>query len=159
MASGEGQDVAAIMTRLNKVIHQAALSATFVSLFYGQLSSDGQLVYSNAGHEPPLLIRAGSTAWLDRGGTVLGPIPNAGYEEGIAQLEPGDLLICFTDGIIERENLHGEQYGASRLEQLLLDLADQRPQDVVDAVFDEVIRFGESIVVSDDMTVVAVRRT
>jgi serine phosphatase RsbU (regulator of sigma subunit) len=158
MGAGQGLDVASIVERVNRVICRAALSGTFVSLFYGQLRGDGTLEYCNAGHEPPLLIGAGNLRRLGQGGTVLGPIPTASYEVGEARLEPGDMLVLYTDGIVERENPSGDLYGPERLEHLLPTLRDRSPELVAASILADVDRFAVGRPAQDDMTMVVVRR-
>ena len=158
MGAGQGLDVAAIVERVNRVIWRAALSGTFVSLFYGQLHGDGALEYCNAGHEAPLLIGAGGLRRLVQGGTVLGPIPTASYEAGEVRLEPGDTLVLYTDGIVERENLTGDLYGPERLESLLFGLRSRSAAQVAAAILADVDAFAAGRPAQDDMTLVVVRR-
>lgn len=159
MATGYGQDVVSIVHRLNGVIHQSALSVRFASLFYGQLESNGELRYCNAGHEHPVLVRADSVEILSDGGTVLGPLPGATYAGGTTQLEPGDFLVLFTDGIVERENDEQEPYTNERLERLVTGLRGAAASAIVDAIFEDVDDFAGGVPAVDDMTVVVVRRT
>lgn len=143
---------------LNRVIHRAALSRTFISLYYGELRDDGTLTYCNAGHNPPLLYRGDSFVELDRGGTVLGPFPDARYESAVTALERGDVLVAFTDGVVERENPRGEQFGTRRLEQVIAQTRVARAEEIVSAVRKAVDRFGRGTPQADDLTVVAARR-
>jgi serine phosphatase RsbU (regulator of sigma subunit) len=157
-ATGHGIRVASIVERVNAVIQHAALSGTFVSLFYGQLSDDGTLEYCNAGHELPLLVGRETIRRLDVGGTVLGPVPTARYESGTASLEPGDMLVLYTDGIPERMNASGDFYGPYRIERLVSRLLDQSARLVATSVLAEVDAFAGGVPAQDDMTVVVVRR-
>jgi serine phosphatase RsbU (regulator of sigma subunit) len=156
--AGSGIRVASIVERVNAVIQHAALSGTFVSLFYGQLSDDGTLEYCNAGHELPLLVGRETIRRLDVGGTVLGPVPTARYESGMVSLEPGDMLVLYTDGIAERMNASGDFYGSDRIERLVSRLLDQSAQLVATSVLAEVDAFAGGVPAQDDMTVVVVRR-
>jgi sigma-B regulation protein RsbU (phosphoserine phosphatase) len=157
-AAVSGIRVASIVERVNAVIQHAAISGTFVSLFYGQLSNDGTLEYCNAGHDLPLLVGMGTIRRLDVGGTVLGPIPTARYESGTVTLEPGDMLILYTDGIAERMNASGDFYGTDRIERLASRLLDQSAQLVATSILAEVDAFAGGVPAQDDMTVVVVRR-
>lgn len=158
MGAGPELDVATTVQRVNRVIWRAALSGTFVSLFYGQLRGDGALEYCNAGHEAPWLIGAGGLQRLDQGGTVLGPIPTATYEVGQAQLQPGDLLVLYTDGIVEREDASCDLYGPERLERLLPGLRGRPAEQVAAAILADVDAFAGGKPAQDDMTLVVVRR-
>ena len=95
---GTGRDFKIVRTveRLNQIIHQSRLTSRFVSLFYGELETDGTLIYVNAGLHPPIFLRAdGSVRYLTEGGSVLGPLPDATYTRGYLTMEPGDVLLAF----------------------------------------------------------------
>ena len=157
-ASGLGLGVASIVERVNGVVRHATLSGTFVTLFYAQLSEGGALEYCNAGHDAPLLLTAGALRRLDVGGGVLGPFPGARYESGRTRLEPGNVLVLYTDGIVERRNTSGEFYGTERLTRLLPGLSRRRARDVVAAILADVEDFAEGRPAQDDMTVMVIRR-
>jgi serine phosphatase RsbU (regulator of sigma subunit) len=150
--------VPSIVERVNQVIRQAAVSGTFVSLFYGQLFRDGTIEYCNAGHEHPLLLGKSRTRRLDVGGTVLGPVPTAQYDGGTATLEPGEMLVLFTDGIPERRNVAGDAFGLDRIERLASRIVDQPAQRVAASLLAEVDLFAAGEPAQDDMTVLVVRR-
>ncbi len=155
--------------RLNDIIHQSTLTSRFVSMVYGELEKTGNFTFVNAGHPPPYLLRAdGRTIALNAGGTVLGPVPGATYERGFERLEPGDVLLLYTDGVVEtrgwpaeaqegRSTAKLQEYGVERL----LDLArkhQKRPaRELVDAVFEDLVAFRAGRPVADDVTLVVVR--
>jgi len=145
------------MERLNRVIHHAELSSNFISLFYCILQLDGSVRYCNAGHNPPLLLKGGQLQELRAGGLVLGPDPAAEYSRGEVLMKRGDMLVLYTDGIIEAENPSGEQFGTGRLGDVILASGDALAPDVVSGVFQAVDGFAEGCRQRDDMTVVAVR--
>jgi sigma-B regulation protein RsbU (phosphoserine phosphatase) len=151
--------ITATLEKLNKVVGRSALASKFISLFYGELETNGNLVYSNAGHAPPLLWNGSEFEELTRGGTVLGPIPETLYERGYATLSPGSILLAYTDGITEAENRSGEAFGTERLRELLRrgTWTDARP--LVEAVFGAVREFSGNDIPEDDQTVMAVIRT
>ena len=101
--------------RLNRILCDVTPVRKFISLFYGVLDNfDHRLTYCNAGHNPPLLIRTdGTSAELGSTGAVLGQFPQWNYEQGVRQLERGDTLLLFTDGLVEacdaEENAFGEE--------------------------------------------------
>lgn len=104
-----------LANRLNQILCANTAPNKFVTLFYGVL--DGRrLTYTNAGHNPPILIRAnGELARLERGGAVLGVFPDWVYQLGEITLASGDRLVLFSDGITEAENSDSEQFGEERL--------------------------------------------
>jgi len=157
--AGEDAEIGETVQRLNRVIHQAALSSKFVSLFYGRFSTDGDLAYCNAGHNSPLLMRSGSCSELTPGGPVLGPIPGARYEHGNEHLETGDTVVMFTDGVVERENHSGEPFGTDRLRRLLDAGYEKSAERLVEQICASVDSHARELPPSDDMTVVVIRKT
>jgi serine phosphatase RsbU (regulator of sigma subunit) len=108
-----------LLQTFNNVVCQITGGHRFISLFYGKLSPQSHsLEYTNAGHNPPLVIRAGTDpSPLDKGGPVLGVLPNSHYESEKISLRQGDVLVLYTDGAVEAENPAGEQYSAERLSE------------------------------------------
>lgn len=143
--------------RVNRVVARSALASRFITLFYCEIESSGNLIYCNAGHPPALLFREGKITHLDLGGLVLGPQPDASYERGFERFLPGSILLLYTDGIIEAESAEGDSFGIPKLEQLLLDSKNLSSSQIVNRIFEEVNRFSPKARV-DDQTVVVVRR-
>jgi len=145
--------------RLNRVIHRSALSSRFISLFYGELEPNGNFLYTNAGHNPPLLRRQKQFFELTQGGLVLGPNPDARYERGYVGLVEGDLIVMFTDGVTECENPAGKMFGLARLRNLIRRLhAGAAASQIVEGIFAEADRFAAGAPQRDDMTVVVIRK-
>jgi phosphoserine phosphatase RsbU/P len=103
--------------RLNRILCEIAPVGKFVSFFYGVLDSkDNRLTYCNAGHNPPVLVRAGGTSCeLNAAGAVLGQFPDWVYEQSDVQLQRGDRLMLFTDGLVEAGDGEDEPFGEDRL--------------------------------------------
>jgi sigma-B regulation protein RsbU (phosphoserine phosphatase) len=150
--------VAEVFARLNRVIHRSNLSSRFVSLFYGELDAGGNVVYVNAGHPPALLFTRDRTLELETGGTVIGPLPEARFRHGLARLEPGDVLVLCTDGILERRDRAGDFFGRERLEGVVREAWGQAAGAVLERVFEAARVFGKTRHWEDDATVVVVRR-
>ena len=89
------------LARVNQALIRRSVEARFATAFYGVLGPTGALTYCNAGHNPPLLLRANSVERLEQGGLILGLFEHATFEEATVQLQPGDLLITFSDGVTE----------------------------------------------------------
>jgi serine phosphatase RsbU (regulator of sigma subunit) len=159
MGMNEKSRVSRTVERLNRVIHRAALSSKFVSLFYGEFGPGGTLSYCNAGHNPPLLQRGTTLRPLERGGLILGPNPATRYAQGQVRMQSGDVVVLYTDGLTERENSLGRQYGLARLKRILREMPDAPPRQRVEEIFTDGDRYAEGAALQDDMTVVAVRRT
>src|SRR4051812_8813011 len=92
--------------------------ATFYFALYDERAN--QLTYTNAGHLAPVLLRGNIIETLDSTGTVVGAFPIAKYVEKTVNLGPGDVLVAYTDGIVEPENAYGEMFGEDRLKDLLI---------------------------------------
>jgi len=148
-----------VFTKLNRVIHRSTLSSRFISVFYGELEQNGNLIYVNAGHQPPLLFSAEKVVELTTGGTVIGPLPEVRFHRGVAYLDPGDLLVMCTDGILERRSRDGTFFGEERLRELVRARRNASAADLMAAIFEAAEAFGAGRAWEDDATVVVVRRT
>jgi serine phosphatase RsbU (regulator of sigma subunit)/HAMP domain-containing protein len=147
-----------VLERLNAVLTRDADTGMFVSLFYGVLDPEARtLRCANAGHLPPLLLRAGApgAAPLEARGILLGVDPEARYPVVEMRVEPGDLLVLFTDGITEARNAAGEQFGDGQLAALLASLRHATPEDIVDRVMDFVTRWTSTGPADDQALVIA----
>jgi len=156
--------IAHVFAKLNRVIHRSRLSSRFVSVFYGELEADGNLVYVNAGHPPPILFfrapKPGQPADLElnAGGTVVGPLPEVRFRRGFARIRSGEVLVMCTDGILERPDASGEFFGTERLRQVVLDNRGASAQQILDRLYETVMAHGTDRPWDDDATVVVVRR-
>jgi sigma-B regulation protein RsbU (phosphoserine phosphatase) len=161
--NGRGKTVlsaASLVSRLNQQLYAFTPPEKFAT-FYFALYDDltGLLTYTNAGHLPPVLLRGGSITRLDVTGTVVGAFPFAQYEEASIQLQKGDLLVCFTDGLTEPENEYGEMFGEERLINLVAKHADRPTEEIITTVMDSVREWTSSPELQDDMTMLLARRT
>lgn len=146
-----------IATRLNQVVHASSLSTRFVSVFLGELESNGDLLYVNAGHVAPLVVRQRGIETLHSTGLVLGPTREAHYRRGYARLRPGDLLVLYTDGITERAAPDESQFGDGEFLKLLRRGRADSPQQLLEAMFSAAEAHGLGPW-KDDATVVLVQR-
>jgi len=147
---------------INRVICENTTHDKFITFFWGIYNTeDRTLQYVNAGHNPPMLVRAnGDVELLEKGGLLLGVMKGLPYERGIVALAPGDLLVLYTDGVTEAMSLDSEEYGEKRLEQVLLAHREQSAHAVVDAAYHDIRKFTSySPVLSDDLTMVVVKIT
>ena len=158
MGMEESLKIIAAIERLNRVIYKSRLSSRFVSLFYGEIESNGNFIYCNAGHPPALLLHNGSFSELSHGGLVLGPNPDARYERGFAVLEPGDYLTMYTDGLTEATAPGDKEYGIARLKSVLKKDAGRTARATVQAVLQDLSSFVRDEPQIDDRTLVVVRR-
>jgi len=144
--------------RLNRIIHKSTLTSRFVALFYGELELNGTFIYVNAGHVAPFHLRHdGVERFLGEGGPVLGPLAEATYERGFVKMEPGDLLVMFTDGIVESRRQGGdEEFGTERLLAAARDLRGRKPAEVVQGIFTRVEEWTGGAPAEDDRTLLVV---
>ena len=143
--------------RLNKIIHQSRMTTKFVSLFYGEIEEEGNFIYVNAGHPPPLHFHAKGVTTLKQTGLVLGPSATATYSRGFLSLEPGDALLLFTDGMLEATDSKGREFGVERLKRAFLSIRDKSSDEIVRALIDKVGEHARGAA-EDDRTVVVVKR-
>ncbi len=153
-----------IVQRANRQIKQAATSASFVTLFYAEFEESSSLLrYTNAGHNPPLLLRARpagelSVERLECGGTVLGLFEDAEYEEAEVRLESGDVLVVFTDGLIEARNPAGEEFGEARLLELLTEQAHLSASGLEKLIWQSMQNWTAGAEQEDDMTLLILKK-
>jgi sigma-B regulation protein RsbU (phosphoserine phosphatase) len=152
--------IRAVMRKVNHLVHESTERGRFVTAFYGVLDwRNGVLIFSNAGHNPPLLLHPdGTTEGLSEGGVALGVLDDAHYEERPVAVQPGDVVVLYTDGVSEAENEDGEQFGVERIEAIVRAHpghdARELMQDVVAAVLDWSGERG----LQDDLTLLIARR-
>jgi len=134
---------AEVSTRLNRVLYSNIPLHKFITAFYGVVNIPRRtLTYTNAGHNPPLLVHAdGECVRLDAGGSVLGAFEDLDYEQGEIQLSAGDRVLLFTDGLSEAVDENNEQFGEHRLCDLLCEHRHRTPEELKDIVFDAVAEF------------------
>ena len=151
-------DVDRILYEVNRHVCRDTKVGEFVTAFYGVVTPDGQrLTYSNAGHDPPLLLRNGKMQRLGVGGMVLGVDPAATFERGVVHLEVGDILLLYTDGAPEALNFTDQQFGRDRLEQSLLRYAAQPAQHIAQHILWDIRRFRGLADRTDDVTLVVLK--
>jgi serine phosphatase RsbU (regulator of sigma subunit) len=153
-------DVPVLMSRLDRVVAANFPRNRFVSLFFGLLdSATGDMIYCNAGHNPPLLARAnGTIERLPSCGTILGIFPDLGYEVKSCRLERGDTLTLFSDGVTEELSPTGEEYGEARLTDLVLKGLGAGATELVDEIRAAVLAWAAGAPAADDITVLIARR-
>ncbi|HEX4230192.1 MAG TPA: SpoIIE family protein phosphatase [Bryobacteraceae bacterium] len=152
---------AAAIEALNRNIAPRCPMGKFITLFYGLLEpSTGQMLYANAGHNYPLLIRAdGAVEQLRGNGMVLGILPNSQYQAYQVDLEPGDVLVLFSDGVTEaREPIDGEEFGDERLAHFLLSHKDRPAAEMIESLVSKVRDWSGQMAFADDFTILLVKR-
>jgi sigma-B regulation protein RsbU (phosphoserine phosphatase) len=148
------------LERLNRIIHRSRLATKFVTLFLAEVDLSGSVMYCNAGHPPALLVRArGSVKKLSTGGRLLGPLPDNSYSVGLERLEPGDVLVIYSDGITEvTDPVSNQELGEQRLIELVTELRHLEPEAIVERIFAVVAEHSSSQPPEDDRTVLVLKR-
>jgi sigma-B regulation protein RsbU (phosphoserine phosphatase) len=180
--SGKGTAAALLMSSLHAAIHAHAethnsivetISAVnrylvesipanrFVTLFYGELDPKaGVLTFLNAGHNPPLIVHAGGTMeQLAAGGLPLGIMEGAEFREGKTQLRAGDVLVIYSDGVSEAVNPSGEEFGPTRLYEVVARNLDATAGGIRDRIESALTKFCQGTPAADDITLVIVKRS
>lgn len=148
----------ALVARLNEQLFADTSPEKYATFFFSVYDdSEKTLVYTNAGHLPPLLFRGGEASRLDVNGMVVGAFPFAQYGESRLELEPGDLLLAYTDGVTEPENEYGEMFGEQRLIEVVRRHLDGNLEDVARQVMIGVQEWTGSPELQDDMTILLAR--
>jgi sigma-B regulation protein RsbU (phosphoserine phosphatase) len=148
-----------LVSHLNKQLYADTSPEKYATFYLGIYDdASSTLTYTNAGHLPPVLIHDGRVRRLEVNGMVVGAFPFAQYGESEVRLEPGDLVVFFTDGITEPENAYGEQFGEDRLVDLVVKNAHLDDRAIIDVVMDAVREWTGSDELQDDMTLLLVRR-
>jgi sigma-B regulation protein RsbU (phosphoserine phosphatase) len=147
-----------VLALLNQQLYRSTPAQKYATMFLGFYDQQTrQLTYSNAGHLPPIVIRAnGSTQLLDIGGTVVGLFGDRAYPEGQVTLNPGDIVVAYSDGITEPENEFGD-FGEERLTQIVQENRDLPLPRISDAILAAVLDWIGGEEQPDDMTVVLAR--
>ncbi len=153
-------DVASLMSRLDRTVAANFPRNRFVTLFFGLLDpASGELTYCNAGHNPPFLVRAdNSIERLTSCGTILGIFPEMGYEVKHSRLMPGDVLTLFSDGVTEENSPGGEEFGEDRLSRLLVERGRGGAANLVEGIRKAVLAWAAGAAAADDVTVVVAAR-
>ncbi|HEX8475419.1 MAG TPA: SpoIIE family protein phosphatase [Pyrinomonadaceae bacterium] len=179
--SGKGTAAALLMSSLHAAIHAQVASHQslvetiaavnrylaanipanrFVTLFYAELDPPtGSLSFLNAGHNPPLIVHAaGTVEHLAAGGIPLGITPHADYREGRTQLQLGDVLVVYSDGVTETQNPQGEEFGPERLHRVVWNNIDASAAGIRDKIESALTSFAQGTPAVDDITLVIVKR-
>jgi serine phosphatase RsbU (regulator of sigma subunit) len=159
-ASRNGPELPSLMETLNESLLARSVPDRFVTAFVATVDSSGSLRYSNGGHTRPIWIKTnGRVTELTEGGPLLGMFENAAYPQGAAQLERGDLLLLYTDGVTEAEDPQGTPFGTTYLLDWAHGQAGLSPVEVKDSLLRTVYQFTGGTRQSDDVTIFVARYT
>jgi sigma-B regulation protein RsbU (phosphoserine phosphatase) len=156
----EPSDLGPFMVRINKATCAKCPSNRFITFFFCRLDTNsGDLAYANAGHNPPIVIRAnGDAEMLEGGGPVLGILSIAQYSEMHARLEHGDMLVLYSDGVTEANNAEYEEFDEERFIEVLRQHRNEPATTIVQAVSAALTEFAAGAPQADDITLVVAKR-
>ena len=152
-----------LIADVNDSAHTSASAGRYSTLFCGLIDSEARtLTYVNAGHCPPMLVRRAqdgkvTVRLLTAGGFPLGLFPGAQYEQEVVGLEPGDLVVCYSDGISEATSAENELWGESQIEKLLEESVGRSPDEVTKRLVEAADNFAAGAEQADDMTILTLR--
>lgn len=153
-------NLATLVTRLNNLVRKNCPSNRFITFFMCVLNpSTGELTFSNAGHNPPLLVRTdGSVEMLEGGGPPLAILSGFQFEQVTIQMNRGDLLVMFSDGVTEAANAEGEEFGEDRLGAILQRRQGDGAQSILNHLNGVLTEWTGNLGFADDLTLVVARR-
>jgi sigma-B regulation protein RsbU (phosphoserine phosphatase) len=156
---GEGEPADAV-SRINRTVCQNVTPGKYVTFFMGRLDPDtGRVAYVNAGHNPPIVVRAdGSLDTLTTGGVVLGLFDGGEYEQATTRLGPGDVLVVFSDGVTETWNRDDVEFGDARLAELVRQGRQMDAAALQAEILRELDRFSQGTKATDDRTLIVIKR-
>jgi sigma-B regulation protein RsbU (phosphoserine phosphatase) len=142
------------MAKVNYLLWESIERNQFVTAFYGVLdASNKTLAYTNAGHNPPIVLdRDGNTRFIERGGLPLGMFRDTRYYEYYVSIEPGQVIVLYTDGVTEAVNLKGEEFGRERLARAVADARELSAREMISRIHREVLDWTEGQGAADDIT-------
>jgi sigma-B regulation protein RsbU (phosphoserine phosphatase) len=153
--------ISVLMSRVNKLVNKTFAEEQFVTMFYAELSNDpkGLMLYSNAGHNSPLVYRAEEKQidFLEATGQIMGPFPDGTYRVDNTHLKKNDVVVLYTDGVVEAVG-GGVMYGDERLERKVKELAPLSAKEICQNLLDDVLQYSSASDDGDDKTIVVIKR-
>jgi sigma-B regulation protein RsbU (phosphoserine phosphatase) len=162
MGIGFQTKLSSLVHRINLLVHRMFSAERFLTLCVAELTNDakGICLFINAGHPRPILYHTATAEaeFLDTTGTIIGPFPEQTYRRESAVLDAGDVLLLYTDGVMEAMDVEENQYSEKRLEQDLAALHHRNAQEIAETILERVRKFGLRGRNQDDKTIVVVKR-
>jgi len=158
---GAHESLSDLATRVNALLHASTPSNKFATAFLLSYEpSTGRCVYVNGGHNDGIVLRSdGSVKLLETTGLPLGLFPRAAYEEGQVDLGPGDLLMLYSDGVTEADDIQEEEFGMERVIEVLRAHREQPATGIVDRMLVQIDAFAGAAPQHDDITLMILKRT
>ena len=155
--------ISALLNRLNQIINKIFSDDRFTTLFYGEITNDkkGLFLYANAGHNPPIFYSAQKKdiQYLGATGPLLGPAPKSKYRTDSINILVGDILVIYSDGIVEAANHNFDFYEEKNLEKIIISNKNLTPKEIAYKILDDVTKFSKNGKYNDDKTLVIIKRS
>jgi phosphoserine phosphatase RsbU/P len=152
-----GDSPSRTIAKMNRELYRRGIESRFVTLMYGSLRPNGQLLYCNAGHNPSLVVGKNGFRRLEDTGPIVGLFEGATYEQETVTLTHGEWLIAFSDGVSEALSATGEEYGEGRILSVVQPNLALDPQKLLEALFTDVREFTKGAAQRDDITAMVLR--
>lgn len=158
--TSQSASTAETIDKINKLLYSRTSDNMFVTMFYSELDiKNSVLYYTNAGHNFPLVFKeSGNLIMLKSGGTVLGIDYNSGYVQDKITLKSNDLIVIYSDGITEQFDSEGNMFGEKKLIELVKNNKDKNSSKLCNIIFNEVTKFRKEVELSDDMTLITLKK-
>lgn len=162
MGFGFHTKMSTLISKINNLLNHVFKESNFVTLFYCELSNDknGLCIFTNAGHNNPILYRQETNTFeiLETTGQILGPFPNERYKTESTLINPGNILLLYTDGVTEARNEFGEMFGEEPLKEILRNNHSLSPKEISQLILDQLFLFEKPNPHTDDKTLVIIKR-
>jgi len=150
-------DLKMLAEQFDRMIHQDFETGRFITSIIFKITPDGELEYVNAGHDPLYILRDNKIIKLESTGTPFGILGEGWYDVERFKLQKNDLIVAYTDGVVEARNIAGEEFGFERLQELIIRNRYLKASDIVDKIMNAVFEFSQGTVQHDDTTVLVVK--
>lgn len=157
MSVNMSSDLKTLASQFDKMIHDDFEIGRFITAVIFRIAPDGTMKVVNAGHDPLYVFRGSDIIKLESTGTPFGILGNGEYEVTTMKLNKGDVVLAYTDGVVEARNVSGEEFGFENFENIVLKNRDLKAMDIVDRIVSAVFEFSQGVPQHDDTTVLVVK--
>ena len=156
--AGRKYPPAQMLELVNKTLYQRPVEGQYIAVVYSIYEpASGRITIANSGLPYPLLVRDAQATYMDIGGIPLGLLPESKYQETELQLLPNDVLVFYSDGVVEMRNEAGEEFGLKRLGETVRQNREKSPDEIVKAVSASLADFIGRVRPQDDRTMIVVK--
>jgi sigma-B regulation protein RsbU (phosphoserine phosphatase) len=148
-----------LMERASRVFCESTLPTHFATLVCGKASKSGEVEICNAGHLPPIWLHRGAVKSIESGGLPVGVFCDEHFTISTVQLDPGDTLLLYTDGLSEAHDASRREYGRERLMELAGRSHTLSPDELINACIEDLRGFRADVPLEDDLTIMSIRRS